>query len=126
MVAPVIYQNPLLFKEITSADQIVQPENYVNTVRSTKEFMFPISEPVIEFSYKNKELQLDDYEPVVTPYVIIGLRPCDAAAFNVIDDIFNYEYKDEFYIKRRENTILIGAACENADENCISTHIEVF
>jgi ferredoxin len=125
VIAPVIYQDTLLFREISSADEVVQPENYVNTIRSSKEFMFPISEPVIEYSYKNKELQLDDYEPDVTQKIIIGLRPCDAAAFNVIDDIFNYEYKDEFYIKRREETILIGVACENADESCFCTSVGI-
>jgi len=125
VVAPTIYQNTLLFREINSVNEIVLPENYINTVRSAKEFMFPITEPVVEFSYKNKELQLDDYEPEVNEKVIIGLRPCDAAAFPVIDDIFNYEYKDAFYNKRREETILITIACENADESCFCTSVGI-
>jgi ferredoxin len=125
VIAPAIYQNTLLFREISSFDEIVQPENYVNTIRSAKEYMFPITEPVVEFSYKNKELQLDDYEPVVAEKVIVGLRPCDAAAFPVIDDIFNYEYKDEFYNKRREDTILIAVACEKADESCFCTSVGI-
>ncbi len=125
VIAPAVYQNTLLFREISSANEVVQPEDYINTVRSAKEFMFPITEPVVEFSYKNKELQLDDYEPEVTDKIIIGLRPCDAAAFPVIDDIFNYEYKDEFYNKRREDTILISVACEKADESCFCTSVGI-
>jgi ferredoxin len=125
VIAPTVYQNTLLFREISSADEVVNPENYVNTVRSAKEFIFPITEPVIEFSYKNKYVQLDDYEPEVIEKVILGLRPCDASAFPVIDDIFNYEYKDEFYFKRREETILIGVACENSDESCFCTSVGI-
>ncbi|MCX6150448.1 MAG: 4Fe-4S dicluster domain-containing protein [Ignavibacteriales bacterium] len=125
VVAPVNYQNTLLFRKITSVDEVVEPENYINTVRSAKEFVFPITEPIIEFSYKNKEIQLDDYTPEIKQKIIVGLRPCDAAAFPVIDNIFNFEYKDNFYNSRREDTTLVGVACENSDESCFCTSVGV-
>lgn len=125
VVAPVNYKNTLLFRPVKSADEIVEPGNYITTVRSAKEFMFPITEPIVEFSYKNKDIQLDDYSPEAKQKVIVGLRPCDAAAFPVIDDIFNYEYKDDFYNSRRIENVLVTIACEKADESCFCTSVGV-
>ncbi|MGE5679570.1 MAG: 4Fe-4S dicluster domain-containing protein [Bacillota bacterium] len=121
VVAPKNIRNTLLFGKIENSDEAVEPGSYINTVRSAKEYMFPRTEPVVEFGYRNKELQVYDREPEVKERVIIGLRPCDASAFNIIDDIFNYEYKDEFYNKRRNSTALISVACEKSDESCFCT-----
>lgn len=125
VIAPVQYKNALLFRNIKSPDEVIFPSEYINTVRSAKEYIFPISEPVIEFTYENKTLKLEDCEPVNKVRIIFGLRPCDAAAFPILDDVFNHTYKDDFFNKRRENTILISAACENSDESCFCTSVGV-
>lgn len=123
VIAPVLKGKTLLFSKPESALDIVEPENYINTVRSAKEFMFPITEPVIGFSYANKDLKVEDIEPAINERIIVGLRPCDASAFTIIDDIFNYEYKDEFYNKRRERSVLISVACQKSDEACFCTSV---
>lgn len=123
IIAPKYSGRTLLFGKIGKADDAVEPDKYINTVRSAKEFMFPATEPVVEFSYKNKDVKVFDAAPAIDEKIIIGLRPCDAAAFTVIDDIFNYQYKDEFYNARRSSSVLISFACENVDEACFCTSV---
>lgn len=112
---------PLRFGIIASSLQAADPDEYVNTIRPAKEFMFPMSEPLLEFSYRNKEISVTDALKKPEELVIAGLRPCDAAAFKIIDDIFSYVYKDEFYFSRREKTTIVGVACGQSDEACFCT-----
>lgn len=121
VVAPVNENGTLLFKHVSDLDEIVLPEEYVTTTRSAKEFVFPVTEPVIKYSFSGKEISLEDIALNPQKTVIIGLRPCDAASFNVLDDIFNYKFKDEFYFKRRSSITLISVACEKIDAACFCT-----
>ncbi len=125
VIAPQIINNTLLFAKVEKAEKVLQPEQYVNTVRSAKEFIFPQTEPVVEFKFKGKDINVIDSLPKAEEKIIIGLRPCDACAFPVLDDIFNYEYKDEFYLSRRRNTTLIGVACEKSDASCFCTSVGI-
>lgn len=123
VIAPSFINNTLLFAPAASGKDALLPEEYINTVRSAKEFMFPVTEPVIKYKFGNKEVEVRDSIPESEEKIIIGLRPCDAASFGIIDDIFNYEYKDEFYNKRRFNSTLIGVACTDADQACFCTSV---
>lgn len=125
VIAPKQVKNLLKFDFIKDKNEAITPDKYINTVRSPKEFFFPITEPVLEFEYNNKELKISDTLPKANDSIIIGLRPCDIIALGVIDDVFNYEYKDEFYNKRRNNNILIGVACEDADSACFCTSVGI-
>ncbi|MCU7497228.1 MAG: 4Fe-4S binding protein [Ignavibacteria bacterium] len=123
VIAPKFSGRTLLFGKIEKAEDAVEPERYVNTVRSAKEFIFPATEPVVEFSYKNKDVKVFDSLVQSDEKIILGLRPCDAAAFTIIDDVFNYEYKDEFYAEKRKNTTLVSFSCEHSDEACFCSSV---
>lgn len=116
--APSDNMHPLRFGVIKSAAETVAPDMYISTVRPAKEFLFPQTEPIVEYRYDNKELSLSDPLRTFDEQIIIGLRPCDASAFSIIDDIFGYKFRDEFYLQRREKTTLISVACEKTDEAC--------
>jgi len=121
IIAPVLYNKVSMFRKISSADEVLMPEEYINTVRSAKEKFFPVTEPLVKFKIEGKDIQVRDIEPDEAQTIIVGLRPCDAAAFNTLDLLFSYEYKDKFYIKRRENTTIISVACSKCDEACFCT-----
>lgn len=125
VMTPINNNNTLMFGKIQDVSEVVLPSTYINTVRSAKEYVFPITEPVVEFAFKNNSVTLKDSIPETSKKVIFGLRPCDTASFPVIDDVFNYEYKDEFYNIRREDTILISVACESSDESCFCTSVGI-
>jgi ferredoxin len=121
VVAPVVVNNVSMFRQISSAEEALQPDMYLNTVRSAKQHFFPATEPIVKFAYQGKDIKVADVDETAEETVIIGLRPCDAAAFSTIDLIFNYEYKDKFYIQRRQKATLVTVACEQADEACFCT-----
>ncbi len=43
-----------------------------------------------------------------TPQVLLAVRPCDAAAFPILDHIFNWDCADEFYNRGRRNTTIVA------------------
>jgi ferredoxin len=55
--------------------------------------------------------------------VVFGLHPCDAAGFNPLGAIFNWDYKDEIYNARLQRTVVVTLACTKADEYCFCTSV---
>ncbi len=121
VIAPVRQNKLTRFSVISHPDEALNPEEYLNTVRPAKEHIFPMTEPVARFSYTGKNLRIGDVDIPEEKTVIAGIRPCDAAAFDTIDQIFNYVYQDKFYITRRNNTAVITVACDNPDSACFCT-----
>ncbi len=121
IIAPVRKNNLTKFALISGPDEVISPDELLNTVRPAKEHFFPMTEPVAWFSYEGKSLRIGDVDLPDEKNVIVGLRPCDAAAFDAIDKIFGYVYHDKFYLTRRNNTTVISVACERPDEACFCT-----
>ncbi len=54
--------------------------------------------------------------------VIIGAPACDIEGLKLLDAIYiDEKYTDETYLSRRQNSIIIGAPCHKAAENCHCT-----
>jgi len=121
VIAPVNKNNLTKFSVILSPDEVLNPDEYLNTIRPAKEHMFPMTEPVARFSYTGKKLRIGDVDVPEEKTVIVGLRPCDASAFDAIDKIFAYVYQDKFYLTRRQNTTVVTSACDNPDSACFCT-----
>ena len=94
----------------------------VNTRLSPKSIVYPQSEVMLEYSLDEnredchvmKETQVDD-----SPQVVIGIRPCDAKAFLLVQRNFETsEYKDPYWIRRYEATTLVGLACNTPCHTC--------
>ena len=43
--------------------------------------------------------------------IVIAARPCDAAALPILDHVFNWDFQDEFYNRRRAATTVVTLAC---------------
>lgn len=94
----------------------------LNTRLSPKSIVYPQSEVMLEYSLDEsredchvmKETQTD-----VSPQVVIGIRPCDAKAFLLVQRNFETpEYKDPYWVRRYEATTLIGLACNMPCRTC--------
>jgi ferredoxin len=90
---------------------------------SYKEFIFSKTEPV--FYYKNEK---DDYKliekgPENQTMIFLGAKPCDARSIEIMSKVFNWDYKDKFFNKRAENSIIIGVACSYQDEFCFCSSV---
>lgn len=54
--------------------------------------------------------------------IIFGCRPCDARGFNLLDKLFDWDnYKDEYYFRKRDNTVVIAISCEQPETTCFCT-----
>ncbi|SNB47191.1 4Fe-4S dicluster domain-containing protein [Geobacter sp. DSM 9736] len=92
--------------------------------RSAKESFFPLCETILTFQKDKAGTTVTDIDPTAFPAsVLIGARPCDAAAPEILDAVFSWDYRDDFFLSRRERTTIIGLACTEADDACFCTAV---
>ena len=92
--------------------------------RSSKEAFFPICESILSYSKAEGKTTVSDPDLARLPAtLLIGARPCDATAAPVLDAVFSWDYKDEFYLERRNKTTIIGLACTRCDDACFCTAV---
>jgi len=87
---------------------------YRNSVVSPKSVFFPSGETI----FRLKDGQPVSEEQVAKPPLVALIRPCDARALTLLDQVFGGEIEDPLYLSRRKNALLIGLACNQPDENC--------
>jgi ferredoxin len=111
------------FKQCESESEISVDGDRRPSDVSFKELFFPKSETLFYFKRDNEELTLLDPAEPGEKTVIFGAKPCDAASIPVLSKVFNWDYNDEFFNKRVENTIVISIACSYSDESCFCTSV---
>ena len=85
------------------------------TVEPFKSLFFAVSE-VVSLYFKDAA----EFEP--KQITILGARGCDLEALEVLDRVFGEgEFKDPFYLKRREKSLIIGADCTDCGKTCFCT-----
>ena len=111
----------VLYEPLASASDLVTDEL---PRRSIKEAFFPVCEDLLEYRKEGQQIELKDIDPDRFPEtVLIGVRPCDVAAVPVLDAVFSWDYKDQFFLARRAKTTIIGLACTTADDACFCTAV---
>lgn len=82
-------------------------------------------EPLKAFFSRAREIVAEDFKtdkiPSSTnkPFAIVGVKACDLKGFKVQDHVFtNHDYKDPFYIRNRQQNLIISADCTSAIETC--------
>ena len=106
----------------------IKPDfSFFNTRLSPKSIIFPQSERMFEFSLNKEEPDafiLKEAEKDFPLQAIVGIRPCDAHAFQIVKRNFdNPDYKDPWWTKRYENTTFIGLGCNNPRSTCFCTKV---
>lgn len=97
----------------------------LNTVRSAKDFFFPQSEDIVDFKIDGKNIEINDQRREVEPFVIFGVRACDARSFSILDKVFLSNPVDTFYKSKREKGIIISLACSKPAETCFCTTFDI-
>jgi ferredoxin len=72
---------------------------------------------MLDFNLKKRVPSLD-VGLDATKQMIIGIRPCDVHGILAFDPTFESEFKDPYFRAFRENTLLVGLACNKPDMNC--------
>ena len=90
----------------------------LNTVRSAKDCFFPQTENLAAFQVKGKSITVIDQRTPKDPFVVFGVRACDAASFGILDRVFLAEPVDTYYQMRREAGTIVTLACNEPEETC--------
>jgi len=118
LIAPVRREDELRFAEVTSADQVEL--SFRNTVKAPKDVLLPQTECMIRY-----EKVLDRFDAVVEvpidvrPTVLLGVRPCDARSYLLMDRVFGEgRYVDPYYRARRDHLTVVSMACDRPRMTC--------
>lgn len=101
--------------------------DYRNTRLSPKSLIYPQSERMFEYSLDEKDPDahiLKESEKDYSPQAIVGIRPCDAHAFQIVKINFdNKEYRDPLWVQHFESTVLVGMGCNEPCSTCFCTQV---
>ena len=121
VVAPRMNAGTPLYEPLESASDMVMDQL---PRRSAKEAFFPVCEDIMTYEKEGQKVTISDIDPTRFPEtVLLGVRPCDASAIPVLDAVFSWDYKDEFFLERRRKTTIIGLACTSSDDACFCTAV---
>jgi ferredoxin len=112
----------VLYAPLPTADALLL-DGWIRPANSIKEFVFPRHEVLYGYSVGAAGITLHETEPEPREQVIVGAHPCDAAALPILDKLFNWDYRDDFYNRRREATTVVTLACAVHDEECFCTSV---
>ena len=112
----------MLFARLASADDLLL-DGWVRPANSIKELVLPRHEVLYGYRVEKHRIELVDQPETLPEQIVIGAHPCDAAALPILDKVFNWDFRDEAYNRRREATTVITLACAERDEECFCTSV---
>ncbi len=103
VIAPAAAEGEVDLASVASGDGAVA-RDYVNVHLPLKRLFFPETEVLLEYETKGDgDVDLHPADRSERPEAaIIGCRPCDAAAMDILDNVFEWDYEDMPYASRRE------------------------
>jgi ferredoxin len=69
------------------------------------------------------DVELAPARSTFTPQVVLGARPCDVAALEIVDSVMNWDYKDDLWNGRREASTILSLACPGIDDSCFCSAV---
>jgi len=109
-----------VFDTLSSAEELRL--EYDVTILPPKKYFLPQYEMLLKFSlqkpFEGKETITD------VPRIIIGVHPYDIIALEQTDRHYLDQQQDNFYKKRRENTIIIGVDIQNVSERSFAASMK--
>ena len=112
----------VLYAALNNAGELLL-DGFIHPANSIKEFIFPRHEVLYSYRLEGKKIALGEPEPLSAEQIVVGARPCDAAALPILDHVFNWDYRDPFFNRRREMTTVVTLACTEHDNQCFCTSV---
>jgi hypothetical protein len=116
------------FHTFKALDEKKMPDfNFQNTRLSPKSLVYPQSERLFEYTLDENAPDaniIKESEKDYSPLAVVGIRPCDAHAFQIVKPNFdNPEYQDPWWIQRYESTTFVGLGCNDPGSTCFCTSV---
>src|SRR5208283_1637427 len=118
VAGPVQVKPGLVLYAQLQSPEVLLVDGWIRPGNSIKEFVFPRHEALYGYAIDGAGITLHDLPAEIPEQIIIGAHPCDAAALPILDKLFNWDYPDDFFNRRREATTVITIACAGHDEQC--------
>jgi ferredoxin len=122
-IGPIDVRGRLLYTPLKSVESLQLKGEAVRPANSIKEFLFPKAETLYNYRVHGHKIELIEPKAFSEEQIILGALPCDAAALPILDHVFNWDFVDEFYNRRRAATTVITIACERSDDACFCTSV---
>jgi sulfhydrogenase subunit beta (sulfur reductase) len=109
----------IAFARTTDYTSALSPSG--NTRRPPKEVFLPASQTLLAFSEGEGGVEITEEIPPSESRLLVGVRPCDATAFELLDLVFSEQYSgydDPFYRTLRSTTPVISLLCGEPLEGC--------
>jgi ferredoxin len=119
--APVSKNDTILFKEIKKPSEA--NFDFLNSQYPPKAIIFKQTETMFKFAPGPKG-SIESVDKNDGNKVIFGIRPCDAKSFAILDHAFSDDFKDPYYLTKRDNTVLVGMSCIKPGVNCFCTSFD--
>ena len=112
----------VLFARLTSPEELLL-DGWVRPANSIKELLLPRNETLYGYRVEKNRIELLDPPETIPEQIAICAHPCDAAALPILDKVFNWDFRDEAYNRRRDATTVITLVCTEHDEECFCTSV---
>jgi sulfhydrogenase subunit beta (sulfur reductase) len=129
LIAPREVTGLLLYRPVANSEEIAWNGQSPNSafsghpVLSIKEIFFPPTERLFSIKKTGQEIMLEESFPDWET-VVFGVHSCDARGVKLLDALFlDTNPVDSFYARRRENTTLVGLACQSLGPTCFCTSV---
>jgi len=92
--APVSSRGQVDFKPVRRLEEVA--DDYIQTTQSIKASVYPKAEVLFSYEKVNGKVNLTDFDPESVPETVLWkVHPCDAAGFNPLSAIFNWDSADK-------------------------------
>ena len=88
-----------------------------------KDVVFPPTETLFNWKQVKSSIRIKENPEGFKKTVVIGARPCDAAAMEIVDRVMGWDYRDELWFGRRQATTVLAVACSQCDDACFCTAV---
>jgi sulfhydrogenase subunit beta (sulfur reductase) len=110
-----VYGRPASFDDVAFVDE--QPP------MSAKAFALPQTEALVRYEREDDKIRAEAPEAPTRDVLLFGVNMCDAAAFDIVDHVFKWDYLDDPYLSRRARTTQFALACTAVQRDCFCDRI---
>jgi len=102
-----------VFSPMHDANEIAW--EYLRTIAPPKKYVLPPRESLLKYDqetgYQEVEAEYDKTQ------ILFGIHPCDIHGLTIMDTVYDGDYNDTYYFKRRKDIAVIGLSCI-PDDKC--------
>jgi sulfhydrogenase subunit beta (sulfur reductase) len=99
--------------------------DYVVGPQSWKKWLFPARQTLWHASRRDEGFEIEVPQPDWPKTAFFGVRPCELAAIEVQDKVFdNGEFADTAYRRRREATLIVTVQCARSAATCFCASMD--